>query len=237
MASSSPSSSSSAARQRRKGAKKNLLTSWPVMWLAFALLRLLGRTYRVERINDGPWQQQLDSGGRVLLCVWHQQLLPLVNCLETYRRRHPTPAVMVSRSSDGELIAKVAKLAGAQPVRGSSSRGGATAFRAIARHLKRHRVAMHTLDGPRGPIGVIKPGVTRIAASAGAVIVPILIEPDRAWFFRKSWDRIFLPKPFARVTIHFGDPIAVPETATKDQLEQIRQDLETLMLPGLREPR
>jgi lysophospholipid acyltransferase (LPLAT)-like uncharacterized protein len=103
---------------------------------------------------------------------------------------------------------------------------------AMISHLKEHGFGAHILDGPRGPMGRIKPGVIRMAHATGARLVPFHVTADKAWFFN-SWDRFMLPRPFSRVCITFGDSILLPPPAGPDAFEQQRRDLETLLLPRL----
>jgi lysophospholipid acyltransferase (LPLAT)-like uncharacterized protein len=42
----------------------------------------------------------------------------------------------------------------------------------------------------------------------------------------RSWDRLMVPLPFARVRIEFGEPLEVPTDATAAQLDQCRAALE-----------
>ena len=102
----------------------------------------------------------------------------------------------------------------------------------IAR-VKETRLAGHIVDGPRGPIGKVKPGLIRLAHAAGAVIVPFSVSAQRAWHF-KSWDRFMLPKPFSRVTLHFGEMITLEPAATEEDFEQQRLSIEQTMLPWLK---
>ena len=41
------------------------------------------------------------------------------------------------------------------------------------------------------------------AQRTGVPIIPIRVRASRAWRL-KSWDRFLIPKPFARVDIHYG---------------------------------
>jgi hypothetical protein len=75
--------------------------------------------------------------------------------------------------------------------------------------LRSGKLAVHLLDGPRGPAGVVKAGVIAIANDAGAAIAPGYVEADRAWHAH-SWDKYMVPKPFARVTVTFAPLIKLP---------------------------
>lgn len=171
------------------------------------------------------------SGGRVLLCTWHQHFFAAIRHFQNYRDFKP--ALMISRSSDGEIIAGVAEKSGWHTVRGSSSRGGKEALRKMIAHLSRTRLAGHIVDGPKGPAGIVKAGVIRLAHAADAAIIPFYVSADRAWYFN-SWDSFFLPKPFARVTISFGEMIKFNPVEDTNTFESQRLGLEKIMLPELR---
>lgn len=139
---------------------------------------------------------------------------------------------MISQSSDGEVIAGVAKLTGWHTVRGSSSKDGRTALSDIITRLKETKLAAHILDGPRGPAGEVKAGAIRLAHAADAVIVPLYIAPQNAWYFN-SWDKFFLPKPFSRVSLYFGKAIKFKMVTDPVSFEAQRKQLEEIMLPAL----
>ncbi len=165
-----------------------------------------------------------------MLCAWHQQFFAAIRPFKRYEKYQP--ALMISRSRDGAIIAAVARQTGWKTVRGSSSRGGKSALRSMIRHLRCANLAAHILDGPTGPIGIVKAGAIRLAHAAQATIVPFSVSADRAVYFN-SWDRFMLPLPFARVTLRFGDPVRFAPTNNPDAFEQQRVRLETLMAPRL----
>ncbi len=140
---------------------------------------------------------------------------------------------MISRSADGDLIAGVASRTGWRPARGSSSRGGKTAMMEVISHIKETGLGAHILDGPRGPIGKVKAGAISIALAADAAIVPFYISADRAWYFN-SWDKFFIPKPFARVTLRYDKIIKLQTPNTESEFEAQRQNLENIMIKELK---
>jgi len=165
-----------------------------------------------------------------LLCAWHQQFFSAIRPFKRYAKYHP--ALMISRSRDGAIVAAVARQTGWKTVRGSSSRGGKPALRSMIRHLERSNLAAHILDGPTGPIGVVKAGAIRLAHAAQATIVPVSVSARWALYFN-SWDRFMLPLPFSRVTLRFGDPIRFASTNDPEAFEQQRVRLESMMEPCL----
>ncbi|HEY6001039.1 MAG TPA: DUF374 domain-containing protein, partial [bacterium] len=89
---------------------------------AFVAVVALGRTLRFTE-EGGAHLAAGRSGGRpVVFALWHNRLLYL-----GYRLARERLAIMVSRSRDGDLIARVAHDYGIAAVRGSSTRGGAAA--------------------------------------------------------------------------------------------------------------
>jgi len=171
------------------------------------------------------------SGGRIILCTWHQHFFAAIRHFQSYRAFKP--ALMISKSSDGEIIAGVAKKSGWHTVRGSSSRGGKEALRKMIDHVNQTRLAGHIVDGPRGPAGTVKAGVVQLAHAADAAIIPFYVSADRAWYFN-SWDSFFIPKPFARVVISFGEMIKFTPAENSATFESQRLYLEKIMRPELR---
>lgn len=209
---------------------KRIITSPTFAAALYRFIRTYSLTFRLTVVNEEPWMQYLHSGGRVLLCTWHQQFFSAIRHFQAYRAYHP--ALMISKSSDGEVIAGVASRTGWDPVRGSSSKDGREALYAVIEKLKTTRLAAHIVDGPRGPAGIVKPGVIRLAHGAEAVIVPFYIEAHRAWYFN-SWDQFMLPKPFTKVRLIFDDMLRYTPTSDETVFEDQRRALETHMLTHL----
>ena len=147
---------------------------------------------------------RLEAEGRTwIYTAWHENTAVSV-ALERNRRM----AMMASDSRDGEYIARGIELLGNIPVRGSSSKGGAKAAKAMARLLRSGHSAAVTPDGPRGPRRQFQSGALWIAALSGAPLVPYHVAASRQWEL-KTWDRHRVPKPFARVYVGIGEPYFV----------------------------
>jgi len=170
------------------------------------------------------------NGGVVLLCIWHQQFFSAIRPFRRYKTFNPS--IMISQSNDGEIVAKMALRNGWVPVRGSSSKGGMGALKKMITNLKEKKLAAHIIDGPRGPSGIVKAGVIRLAHATNAVIVPLSVSAEKAWYFN-SWDRFLLPKPFSKVFLRFGEMIKFDRVNDKESFEKQRKHLEEIMLPAL----
>jgi lysophospholipid acyltransferase (LPLAT)-like uncharacterized protein len=203
------------------------LLSYPI----FVLANLYLATLKLEIENEQEWKDLYAQGRGIIFCSWHQLFLPLIRHFGGYGKNYPA-TIMISQSRDGDIIANIARRFGWQVVRGSTSKGGVEALRQMITQLQEKRLGAHILDGPRGPAGVAKPGIVTLAQESNSLVVPIYVEPTTAWFFR-SWDRMFLPKPFSRVRVIFGRPVSMPKAADREELESLRQGLQNLMQPHL----
>lgn len=162
--------------------------------LAALLIRLLGLTLRYEdRVAPGAVRGDL-IGGAAVWVFWHRSLLACAN-----RFRYHNVTILISYSFDGELIARTVERLGFAVVRGSSSRGGASALRQMTAAYENGMRCAFTADGPRGPRDVAKPGATQLAQLVGAPWVGAFYAvPEKAWVL-KTWDGFLIPKPFSRV--------------------------------------
>jgi hypothetical protein len=185
-----------------------LLGSWCV--------RGLGWTWRFEVVRPAGYADAYAAGERFVYVFWHSGILPLA-----MHRRDQGIAVLVSQHHDGELIARLIARLGYVTARGSSTRGGERGVRELIEWAERGRHLAITPDGPRGPAQVVKSGTAFVAARVQRRVVPIGLGVRHAWRLR-SWDRFRVPKPFARVTVHYGEPVAVSndDDSTRATLER-----------------
>lgn len=190
---------------------------------AYYLVRGYLFLIRIRAVNEDMTLQYLKSGQKMIVAIWHQRIIPVVD----YARRFSVyaPSAMISQSRDGDIIAGVVSLLNFRPVRGSSSRGGKEALADMIADLAENQMAVHAVDGPQGPRGVVKPGLIVMAQSTGVPIVPVYISVDRAWVLN-SWDRTLIPKPFSTVTVRWDKPISVPEHLNEEAFESTRKQIE-----------
>lgn len=208
-----------AERRQAARARRNVLASR----LGGVLLRMLARTWRIRFVNREPVTAMRRAGQPYILALWHGELLPL---LWTNRRQEIT--VLISEHGDGEIVARVALSLGYHTVRGSTSRGGGRALLGMSRAIEEdRRVGAFTPDGPRGPAHTFAPGALIVAQRTGAPVVTMAAGASRAWRL-KSWDSFLIPKPFARVTVAYGDPVVVDAATARKAAEQTAR-FETLL--------
>jgi len=187
--------------------------------LLYFFIRLLNFTYRYEWVDKDNRLKAAASNpnGVYLYAVWHQNFIgaTFVHIGEKF-------TMIVSGSKDGELVAVACKKMGFSPVRGSSTRGGKEAMFEMIKKLNSGLPGAITVDGPKGPPHVVKPGIVEIARLAHCPVLPLIAYPEKFWFFEKSWDQFRVPKPFTKILIVIGEPINVPENITESEFEDIR---------------
>lgn len=188
------------------------------------LVRTLAWTWRL-RVHDEAGLLVAGTVTPPLIWVfWHNRLL-VVPVLYERLFRHRKSAVLISRSRDGGILAGVIERFGGEPVRGSSSRGGASALRELQRRMDQGSDAYITPDGPKGPRYSVGAGALWLAQATGADLLPVSVECSSSWRLGR-WDGFFIPRPFARVEVTLRERHAVPAEldglAVKSEQERLR---------------
>lgn len=180
-----------------------------VLLFGRGLLNVLGRTWRFRVVNGEALGELRAAKRTFIFALWHGHLLPLL-----WYHRDQGVVVLISEHRDGELVARTATSLGFELIRGSTTRGADRALISIVRVLQAGREVAITPDGPRGPAAKFAPGTLVAAQRSDSFILPVVAVADRAWRL-KSWDRFMIPKPFAQVTIGYGNPTKVLATSPR----------------------
>jgi lysophospholipid acyltransferase (LPLAT)-like uncharacterized protein len=196
---------------------------WLAAFLGTWLMKAILATCRVELINREILEGIKSSRLRVVGATWHRTAIYFL-----YFFRRVKPAIMISRSKDGEYLAHFVENMGGVAVRGSSQHGGHEALEEMAEALTSGRCpsAATVADGPRGPRYKAKKGMIALAQRTGMPLATLMWSADRAWVLRKSWDLTMIPKPFARIKLKAGKVFKYPPEMSPQEMEQARQDLE-----------
>jgi len=183
-----------------------------IAFLGYWIIRIVGSTLRWCVINWDTLDSVYCSGKRLILAFWHGRIF-----MASYYFRNRGIVVMTSQNRDGEYIARVIQRFGYGVARGSSSRGSHSAAIETLHALKKGNDIGFTIDGPRGPRYVAKPGAVYMAWKSGNPIIPFNISAEKKWVIR-SWDHFQVPKPFSRAVLLIGDPIYVDKYASREDL-------------------
>ena len=180
----------------------------------YSVIRMLGPTLRYEVLGWQHAERVYAAKKQCIWAFWHRVILPIV-----WWYRNQGVVVMNTTAFDGQWTRKVIEWLGFGTAQGSSSRGGLRGLAVMARRLEEGFDCAFTIDGPRGPRYVAKPGPVMLARKSGCPIMVFHIGVDRGKTFEKTWDHFLLPKPLARTVILFAPPIYVQSDASAEVME------------------
>jgi lysophospholipid acyltransferase (LPLAT)-like uncharacterized protein len=185
-----------------------------------ALVLLIGLTMRWEAQGASNLDSIFAAGHRVVFVFWHACIFG-----STWFWRNRGVVVMSSRSRDGEFTARFIKRYGYGTARGSSTRGSRRALVWMSECLASGVDVAFTIDGPRGPAYVAKPGAVTVARHTGHPVLPFHIAVNR-YIELPSWDRLQIPMPFSRAVTLIGRPIWVPRRADEAEVNRLQQEVQ-----------
>ncbi len=171
-------------------------------------------------VSGEEYLQEFISRGGGIAAFWHYSIFYLF-----YHLRLFPAAIMVSASRDGEYIARLIKLQGHTPVRGSVNRRRVSGLKQLLKEIRAGKNAGIVVDGSQGPPRKVKAGVILLASRSGRPILPMVWSSSAKLVFR-SWDRTVLPLPFSRIFFYYGKPLFVPDNIKTDEMEEYRLELE-----------
>ena len=209
-------------------------------FLIAAYMALVKYTTRWEVIGFEQVAPIIDGGEGFIAATWHSRFM-MLNA--AWKKSYQQPHVLISRSREGEIVARASHFLGIKTIRGSARRpnlkgikkgdkGGAGAFREMRRAVEDGGCMVITPDGPKGPRQRAGDGPFLLAKHSGAPLISCVFSTR----FRKplnSWDRLNVPFPFGRGRIIWGAPIRVAPDVTAQQLSVLRDAFEGEMNENL----
>ena len=167
-----------------------------------------------------------------IFVFWHGRSMMLSPII---RMRGMHAYAIASRHKDGRMMAKLQRLFGLRAIYGSTSEGGISVLRQGVRVLRTGKYALClSPDGPGGPSMRVQDGALYFAKMTGAPIIPVCYSASRAWI-QKRWDRYLLALHFSRIKCVVGKPIFIAPNATAEEFENVRKNLEKIMVKQVRD--
>ncbi|XDD46235.1 lysophospholipid acyltransferase family protein [Leptospira sp. WS39.C2] len=204
---------------------KRKILVWLLPLIVVWFQRLIGFTSRFRILKNEQYEHLFQNKQPYIYSIWHTNVL-----YSPYLHRNKNVAVLISESKDGDYINQVVHRFGNTSIRGSSSKGGSKALKAVIQHLKKGLPAAFTPDGPRGPAFVLQPGIIAAAQVTQVPIIPFHYECTRQWVLERAWDKHRVPKPFTTFVVSYGEPIQVPRNLNEEEFEKMRLKVEEAML-------
>ena len=187
----------------------------------YSTIRTIGPTLRIELVGYQHIERTYAAGRRCIFSFWHCAMIGVV-----WWARNRGIVVMNSTNFDGQWTRKVIERLGFGTAQGSSTRGGLEALMIMAKRLEEGRDAAFTIDGPRGPRFVAKPGPAMLARRSGDPIIAFHVAYSRAKTFESTWDKFQMPLPFSKVIIAIAPPIYVPANAERAVVEEKQAEMQ-----------
>ncbi len=192
-------------------------------WTIGSIIALLMITIRWRVVDKNKSDQFMASQNGIIMVFSHERVMGMPWLWPSAYRLH----ALQSPHPDGRMMSHAIGCFGVKTVWGSSNRSPLSGLRGLKRVLDDGDSVAITPDGPRGPARRCAIGPVAIAQLAGKPIVPMCWAVDRYWR-ATGWDRLIIPKPFARGRFIIGEPIYLG-SINKGQLETCRQQLENAL--------
>lgn len=164
-------------------------------------VRLIGLTMQTKVVGVENFDAANKNGEQpIMFCLWHGRLLmaPL------FIPKAPKTNSLISKHTDGKILASIQKRFNIGIIEGSTSKGGVSAIREILRAIKRKELLAITPDGPRGPARKVGGLSIEIAKKLDIPIIPVTFSCNK---FRtaSSWDKMMIPKLFSKGIFMMGE--------------------------------
>ena len=195
---------------------------WLITWAGVIVIRLIAPTMKLAVSYEEGAPPSLDTKP-LILAFWHCCIFPAI-----YAWRNLQIRVMSSDSFDGEYTGRIIRKFGFVKVRGSSSKGAVRALLGMRREVEQGASVAFTIDGPRGPRYVAKPGPVVLARATGAPMVAFHIALENPWVL-STWDKSMIPKPFSRALLRISSKINVPEDSGDEERERYHAELQAAL--------
>jgi lysophospholipid acyltransferase (LPLAT)-like uncharacterized protein len=199
------------------------MLQWILALAGSLYIRLVGMTSQVSWVNRAARDTLESSGKGFIYACWHGRQVFLL-----YLHENDQARPLISKSKDGDLIAKICRRFGLEAIRGSSSRGGMKAMLELKTTLESGMRVGFTPDGPRGPFQEVQQGLLFLAQKLDCPILPFAYGARKKWTFG-SWDKFIVPKLFNRISIVYGEPLLVlPSDSLSAMADVMKEKLNTV---------
>jgi lysophospholipid acyltransferase (LPLAT)-like uncharacterized protein len=189
--------------------------------MVYAVVRAIGPTIQFELLGERYYEPARQRGEKVIVAFWHRCIF---SGIWLFRNRNAV--VMNTTNFDGQWTRRVIERLGYGTAQGSSTRGGLSGLMAMARAIEEGHNVAFTIDGPRGPRYVAKPGPVMLARQTGMPIFLFHIGLENAWTLQKTWDHFQVPQPFTRAVGVAAPLIYVPHDADSAVMHEKQAEMQ-----------
>jgi lysophospholipid acyltransferase (LPLAT)-like uncharacterized protein len=191
--------------------------------VVISIIRVLGPTLRFESLGT-HYKKSHARGQAVVSAFWHRCIIS-----STWYWRNRGIVVMNTTNFDGQWTRRVIEHFGFGTAQGSSTRGGLRGLAVMAQRLEEGFDAAFTIDGPRGPCYVAKPGPVILARKTGRPIFVFHIGVEKALTLEKAWDKMQIPHLFSRAVMVGAPLIYVSPDADAEELKRKHAEMQAAL--------
>jgi lysophospholipid acyltransferase (LPLAT)-like uncharacterized protein len=167
------------------------------------MINVLCRSLSITVRNKENIEKLINENKNFIIAFWHSTML-----LPWYMHRNMNIAALISKSKDGELLAKLLRKWNYKVIRGSSSSGGDVALGIMVDYARNNQSLAITPDGPRGPARKFKAGAVITAKKSGVPLILLGIGIKRKKIL-KSWDQFQVPFFFTKINAVYSEPFYI----------------------------
>lgn len=156
---------------------------------------------------------------------WHNKLVFTFLGAKFMKKR----VGLASPSKDGELVSVPLEMNGVYVVRGSSDKESVRSLIEVIKKTRDGYCVGTPVDGPKGPIYKVKPGMIYVAQKAKRKILPVGVAYKNKYVFEKAWDKFQLPYPFTKSIAVYGEPYYISEDSDVEmEMEKLKLKIDEL---------
>jgi lysophospholipid acyltransferase (LPLAT)-like uncharacterized protein len=178
-------------------------------------LNVLCKTLKIIYSNREVLDELIKQKKNYIVAFWHGTML-----LPWYLHKNQNLVALISKSKDGDLLAKLLKKWNYTIVRGSSTEGGNIALGIMIDYARNFRSVAITPDGPKGPARKLKAGAVIAAKKSGVPLVLLGIGIQKKKVL-KSWDNFEIPMMFSRVHAVYSNPVFIEADLNYDETSKM----------------
>lgn len=178
------------------------------------------RSFSAVKFISPAAREFLNSGTPTIVALYHGRLIGMLHIMEDRSKL----TGLISRSRDGEFLARMGRKIGYRMARGSPAYKAVEGAKQLIDAARAGQSLVIAVDGPRGPIYEPKEGVIRMAEITGLPLLPFVCKGKKNHFFW-GWDKMMGCYFGSPIVYMIGDPIFVPPKLDDDQREEYRKQL------------
>ena len=191
--------------------------------LLYASMIIICKTLRVEIKGKKAYDDLKKENKNVIFAVWHQATFIMFHL---YRKKDT--AILVTSEVRGQVLGKAAEWMGYKtlPIYLEKKITMARSTARLLKYLKNGHDVVIAVDGPKGPLHEVKPGVFYLSQNSKTSILPVGVKAFFKLTFSRRWDKYFIPLPFSKVKISLGKAKKSSETGP----DSLKKDLTKLSI-------